>query len=111
MANVHNMLPDTREREKIVGGILDSVQLFWIALGFILYIIFVFIFFKLLRGFAFFFGIPLIVFGFVFALKKVNDMSLAKYLKYKKRYKKTVHYYINSGFHSDLEFSGTKGEE
>lgn len=110
MANIYNMPPDTREREKIIGGIFDLRQFFWIALGIGGFALLCVIFFKILGIFVFILGLPLPIMGFVFALKMVDDMPLPTYLKYKRLYKKKIKYYINHGKHNTLEFDAPKVE-
>lgn len=103
---VYNMPPDTREREKIVGGVLDLFQLLWIAIGAILYAIHAIIMFRFVSYICFFAGVPFLVFGFMFALRKKDDMPYPTYLKYKLIYNRKTRYYVNAGYHNELEFSG-----
>lgn len=102
------MPPDTREREKIIGGIFDLRQFFWIALGVGLYALVGWIFYKLFSFFILILALPIPVMGFVFALKKVEDIPLPTYLKLKYRYKKKIKYYINYGTHKTLEFEAPR---
>lgn len=102
---IYNMPPDTREREKIVGGILDITQLGWLGAGFGLYIVHALIMFRFVSWLSLIVGIVFLVWGAVFALKKKDDMPYPVYLRYKFAYKFKTKLYINAGFHEDLEFS------
>lgn len=106
MAKVYSMPPDTREREKIVGGILDIRQLGWLIVGFILYALFIITFFRILRIFAFILGLPFLIAGVFFAVKKVGEYTLAQHLRYKYKFNRKIKYYINAGFTKTLEFNG-----
>ena len=103
---VYNMPPDTREKEKIVGGILDLYHLVWIALGIILYGLQAFLLFGLLSYVCLVTGLVFVAWGFVFALKKKDDMPYSTYLRYKFKFNKKTWYYVNAGYHDELEFSG-----
>jgi len=105
---VYSMPPDTNEKEKIIGGIFTLGQAMWIGIGAIGFALTVILFFKAIGFASVFFGLPFLVFGFVFALKKVNDLPLPTYIKFKRRYKNKIKYYINSGKHSVLSFSDEK---
>ncbi|TCK01321.1 UNVERIFIED_ORG: PrgI family protein [Anoxybacillus amylolyticus] len=83
--------PDMKEREKVIGGVLDLYQFFWILGGLGLgALIFASLFHviggtpALIVGFAFCFaGVP-------FAFYRKNDLTLFEYLKYKRKFKKKV---------------------
>lgn len=105
MARVYSMPPDTNEKEKIIGGIITLEQGFYIAAGFICEIIIALVLFRFLRFFAFILGIPFVVYGFIFALKKVDNIPYPKYLKLKNKFKHKIKYYINYGNHTELNFS------
>ena len=106
MARIYSMPPDTREKEKVVGGILDIRQLVWIIIGFVLYAVFCLTTFRILRVFSFVLGIPFLIAGVVFAIKKVGEYSLAKYLRYRFMFKRKIKYYINAGFNKNFDFNG-----
>ena len=82
------MPPDIREKEKIIGGIFTLTQGLWIGLGVVVYLVNSLLLSFIFGKFSFFLSIPYIVLGFVFALKKLHEMSLFTYLKYKQKYKK-----------------------
>lgn len=102
---VYSMPPDTREREKIVGGILDIIQLAWLFAGFALYVIHALIMFKRVGWLCLIVGIVFIVWGAVFALKKKDDMPYPTYLRLKLRYKLKTRHFVNTGFNKELTFS------
>ena len=102
---IYSMPPDTREREKIVGGILDIIQLAWLAAGFGLYVVHAIIMFSKISWLCLITGIVFLVWGAVFALKKKDDMPYPTYLRLKLRYKLKTRHFVNMGFHDDLEFS------
>ena len=105
MASVHSMPPDTREREKIVGGVLDFIQLLWLAGGFVICVAITMAFFKSLGFFSLVFGIPFVAAGAVFAFMKKENLPLPKYIKLKMKYNWKTKYYINSGKKTTLEFT------
>lgn len=88
---------DTREKEKIVGGFLTMVQLFWIlgglGFGMLLFILF-FTITKILplSVFAFILGL-LFVLPFVFFTK--DGLPLFEFLKRKRKFLKKSHRLIN----------------
>ena len=102
---IYSMPPDTREREKIVGGILDITQLAWIAAGFILYALHAIIMFRFFNWVSLVDGFVFIIWGGFFALHKKDDMPYPRYLRYRLIYKMKTRHFINAGFHEDLEFS------
>jgi len=80
MAQVHSMPPDTREKEKIVGGILEMGQLLWLIGGAGMGAVMVLATFKILGLASLLLFIPFFLVSLPFAFKKVGDMSYAKYL-------------------------------
>lgn len=108
----HQMPPDTREREKIIGGLLDLGQLLWMLLGAGFFGIFLFIFFPLLGMFSLILGLPFLIVGLCFAFKKVNNLTLFQYLKLKREYKHKVKGFANFGgisFPTDDEMKHGRG--
>jgi len=104
MSVVYNMPPDTREKEKIVGGILDLRQFAWIAAGFILYVIHAFLLFKYINFVCLITGLVFLVWGLIFGLKKKDNMPYPTYLRYKFRFKRRPRYFVNAGFHDEFSF-------
>lgn len=87
--------PDTREPDKIVGGILTLAQLAWIAGGLIIAAGVVVILKILLPGYFWVVGLILIPCGVPFALIKKKDMPLPKYLLLKLKFRQKPKYFIN----------------
>lgn len=106
MAREYKMTPDTREKEKVVGGIFDLSQIMWIILGFGLFLIIGLILYRPIGFFAFVLGLPFFIAGFVFAIKKVENMPYFTYLRYKYKFNHKTKEYINQGYHKSLDFSG-----
>lgn len=102
------MPPDTREKEKIIGGIMDITQFSFVCAGLVICASITVALFKFVSWLGFFLGFPFIVLGLVFAFKRVEEMTLYSYLKYKRRFKKKTKEYINVGYHKDLEFDVEK---
>lgn len=102
---VYNMPPDTGEREKIVGGVMDITQLAWLAAGFGLYVIHALIMFRFVNWICLVVGIVFLVWGCIFAFKKKDDMPYPRYLRYKFLFKTRTRHFVNAGFHEELEFS------
>ncbi len=105
---IYDMPPDTREKEKIVGGIFDLFQLAWIAAGAVLYALQAMILFRILGYLCLITGLIFIIWGFVFALKKKDGLPYPTYLRLRFRHRHKTRYYINSGYHRKLEFSGIR---
>ncbi len=100
---MYNMPPDTREKEKIVGGILDLPQVLWLGGGFVIYIILIISLFRFLSFFIIFLGIGFPIVGAIMAFKKKENMSYPRYLLLRNRYKRKIKYYVNAGFHDDWD--------
>ena len=99
------MPPDTREKEKIIGGMFNIRQFCWICLGVGLYAVIGLSTYRLLGALMFIIGIPLPCLGFLFALKKVEDMPLPTYLRLKMIYNRKTKYYVNAGYKDSLFFT------
>lgn len=111
MAQVYQMSADTRDKEKIIGGILTVNQLLWILTGVGLYALFVFITYSLLYVFAFIIFLPFIALGLIVAFKKVNGIPLARYILLKIKYKTITKKYINkTKENEELNFSSVEGK-
>lgn len=95
MAITYQMPPDTSEDEKIVGGILDKSQLGWVVLGGGVGAFFTIPLFQYLSLASILFFVPPFGVGVYFALKKVEGMTLFKYLIYKHKFKKKTKGYVN----------------
>jgi len=103
---IYDMPPDTREREKIVGGIFDLYQLAWIAGGAVLYAFHAIIMFRFFSYLSLVVGLVFIVWGFVFAIKKKDDLPYPRYLWLKFKHKRKTKYFVNAGVNKKLDFSG-----
>lgn len=82
--------PDTREKEKIVGGLLYLSQAFWLLLGFVIGGSVFILLYNLIGG-AFSFGLGVIIAGAIgvpFAFYKKEDLTLFQYLRLKRAFKK-----------------------
>ena len=108
---IYDMPPDTREREKIVGGIFDLYQLAWIAAGAVLYAIHAILMFRFVSYLCLVVGLVFIVWGFVFAIKKKDDLPYPTYLRLKFKHNRKTKYFVNAGINRKLDFSGEAGEE
>lgn len=104
MAKIHQMPPDTNEKEKIVGGILDSTQLICLLIGAGIGVVITLLMYPLLKGFALFLFLPPFFGSFPFAFRKVEELSYPKYLRLKYKFKHKTKYYINEGGRKDLTF-------
>jgi hypothetical protein len=111
MAQIYSMPPDTNEKEKIIGGIFTIGQTLWIAGGCGIAVMIALALFRFIGAFVIVFCIPPVIAGFVFALKRVGEYSLPKYLYLKHKYDNKIKYYINDGKHTKLEFSVLENNE
>lgn len=86
---VYVVPPDMNEKEKVIGGILNINQFFWILGGLILGAVVFAICFNLIggtpalvvAGFCCLTGIPFVVF-------KKNGLTLYQYITYKQKFKR-----------------------
>lgn len=88
----YSIPPDMNEKEKVIGGVLDFTQFFWIVGGALIGAVVFVILFPLLDKFALIFGIIFGLTGVPFALFKKEGLSLFEYYKRKREFdKKTKH--------------------
>lgn len=80
--------PNINEKEKIVGGVFDLGQLFWLALGGVLAIITFFIFFPIFGTFALVLALPVAFSGLPFVFYKPKGLTYYTYLKRKRAFKR-----------------------
>lgn len=100
---VYQVPPDMKEKEKIIGGILNINQLLWLILGLgIGALIFVMLF-------KIFGGIPSLVLGVIaatsttpFIFVKKKELTLFQYFKYKFAFKRKTKYLPN--IRKDVKF-------
>jgi len=86
---MYTVPPDTKEKEKVIGGILNINQFFWILSGLVLGAL---VFASLFHVIG---GTPALIVGFVFcftgvpfAFYKKKGLTLYQYLKWKRKFKK-----------------------
>lgn len=92
---MHNLYPDLKEKEKIFGGLLTMSQVGWIAGGAVTGVI-VCVLLLIVVGKISFILLPVfIAAGCVFAFRKVNELTLFRYLRLKQRYKTKNHEFAN----------------
>lgn len=89
--------PDTKEKEKVIGGLLNWTQFFWLLAGFVLALILVFITYVATNSVFLCIIMALIGFGssIPFALVRKLDMPLFTYLRRKHQLKKKTQKLIN----------------
>lgn len=97
MARSYQVPPNTAEKEKAVGGILTFAQFGWLILGLIICLIVFAIVFLLTRDkvIGVIFGAPFLLVGVPFAFYKKYEMTLFKYLKLNKIFKRKTKQLIN----------------
>ena len=111
MAQSYAMPPDTNEEENIVGGIINKHQLIWLVIGGGVGAFVTLILFKLIGAISLIFAFPPIVVGCVFAFRKVENMTLFDYLRYRHRFNKSVKHFANFGNHSEFSIVIREDEE
>lgn len=97
MSMVHNVPADTREKEKIIGGLLTIGQFIWILGGFLLGLASLAGVYLLTGTFVIAapVGIMFTCSGLPFAFYKKNGVPLPVYLVRKSKFKKKNHKLIN----------------
>jgi hypothetical protein len=80
------------EKEKVIGGILNLNQFFWILAGLVLGASVFALFFSLTRlgGLSLFIGAIFCLSGIPFAIYKKKGLTLYEYLTRKRKFKKKV---------------------
>lgn len=100
MASFYSIPPDTREKERIIGGIFTVSQLIFLIIGLIVGSALAILAFKTTKNLVFTLimlaiGIaPFVPFAFV-KIKKMGDIELAQYLLYKYKYRHSQHRFLN----------------
>lgn len=87
--------PDINEKEKIIGGILNINQFFWLLGGFILGAVMFIITFPLLGKFSLVIGGIFALTGVPFVIIKPKGLTLYEYLKRKQKFKKKTKHLPN----------------
>lgn len=87
---IYSVPPDTREKEKIIGGLLNINQFLWLLGGLVLGAVFFAVVYKLTGfvGLSAFIGILFASAGLPFAFYKKKEYTLYQYLYYKHKFKK-----------------------
>jgi hypothetical protein len=85
------------EKEKIIGGVFNLNQFFWILGGLILGAVIFVLFYALFQSsmFAAFIGIVFAASGLPFAIYKKNGLTLFQLLYYRHRFKKKMKHLPN----------------
>lgn len=94
---VYQVPPDTKEKEKVIGGLLNWTQFFWLLAGFVVGMALAFITYSIFTSIPFSVFVAIVGFGvFVpFALVKKMEMPLFTYLRRKHALKKKTKELIN----------------
>lgn len=93
---VYQIPPDMKEKEKIIGGILNINQFFWILAGLLIGAGFFAVAFNIIGGTAsLVIGVILSLSGIPFVVYKKKGLTLFQYLKYKRLFKNKVHHLPN----------------
>ena len=97
MMATYQVPPDTKEKEKVIGGVLNWTQFFWLLAGFVIGLILAFIVYSITKTIfiAVFFAIIGIGSTVPFALVKKLEMPLFTYLKRKRDLKKKTKKLVN----------------
>lgn len=97
MSAIYNVPADTREKEKIIGGLLTIGQFAWIVCGFLLGLASLAGMYILTKSayIAAPIGMMFACSGLPFAFAKKNGVPLPVYLVRKARFKKKTHKLIN----------------
>ena len=82
--------PDTSEKEKIIGGLLNWNQVGWIVGGLLLGAVVFIATYKFLGKGALFLAILFLPSGTPFAFYKKHELTLFDYIKRKKRFKSKI---------------------
>jgi hypothetical protein len=92
---VYKIPPDTSEKEKIVGGLLNLNQLIWIIAGALTGAVITILTFNFLGNIAFFLGFIAIALFIPFVFYKKHDLTFFNYLKLKRKHKNKNKYLSN----------------
>lgn len=87
--------PDMREREKLIGGVIDLAQFFWLLGGLILGSVFFVLTFPLFGKLSMIFLLIGLLIGTPFAFYKKHDLTLVEYIIRKKNFDKKTKILIN----------------
>ncbi len=89
MARLYNVPPDSKEKEKSLGGYFTMGQAMWLALGWAIGIIIALVFYSSAPLFGLFVGASIaLAIGGTFAFKKVEGETFYRYLVLRERDRK-----------------------
>ena len=89
---MYQIPPDMKEKEKIIGGILNLQQFFWILIGMIIGAGFFAASFSIIGGIpALVIALLLCLTGVPFVVYKKNGLTLFQLLRYRRLFKNKVH--------------------
>ena len=91
----YSIPPDMNEKEKVIGGILDLHQFFWILGGLLIGAIVFVLLFPIFGKASLFFGILFSLSGIPFVVIKKEGLTLFEYLKRKKAFENKTKYLPN----------------
>lgn len=80
-----------KEKEKVIGGVLNINQFFWVLGGLLLGAGMLAMGYKIVGGvFASILALPVLLSGIPFAVYKKNGLTLFQYIMYKRKFKSKV---------------------
>jgi len=91
----YSVPPDINEKEKVIGGVLDLHQFFWLLGGFLLGTIVFIALFPFMGKLSLIFGAIFAISGTPFAFKKKEGLPLFEYIKRKRIFEKKNKYLPN----------------
>lgn len=91
----YSVPPNINEKEKVVGGLLNINQLFWVIGGLGIGAVMFLLTYSFLGKASLFVGGVFAMTGLPFALVKIKELTLFEYLKRKKEFKKKTKYLIH----------------
>lgn len=91
----YSVPPDINEKEKIIGGVLNLQQFFWILGGLIIGALVFVALFPIFHKFSLVFGIVFSFSGVPFVVIKKEGLTLFEYWKRKKAFDKKTKYLPN----------------
>lgn len=82
--------PNTNEKEKVIGGVLNINQFFWVLAGLLIGGLVIILTHKILGQFSIVLGLVFASSGLPFVLYKKNDLTLFQYITLKRKFDKKV---------------------
>lgn len=87
--------PDINEKEKVIGGILNINQFFWLLGGLLIGAVVFVLLYPLFNRFSLIFAGIVSLSGIPFALIKIKDLTFYEYFKRKKLFERKTKYLPN----------------